>query len=530
MSKPLFQSTISRRDFLRIAGGAAAGAAAFASGLPAFAQAEVNTEMTGQIVLSLLGSGPSDTTPLTDLAAAYNALRPNVEIVWEYPGSSAGDYPTWLGTQVSSENIRPDVVSGNYFPNFAGYLNFDQYRYLTNPHTGRNWDEDLDWNFFVARNEKLERYMLPTRAVHINWFYNVDMFEQAGVTPPTNWDEFAEVCAKLAETFPDVAPVVANYIWQVPQWFAEVAFDQYHIDWVEKVRAQPGDWNYNPDIDGTFTYDPTDPDIHNKYTLSNQRMWKGFRDGELRFDTPEVAEIIANTGKIFPKYAVSDFFTIADPYPRFIAGQAAIMYNGTWALSTLKNDSEAMTAERLEELGLTGTEIQQFKWATFEQPSMEGPLVKTTAKTVESATGEYISIIVKDQAQTDLTLDFIQWWISKAGYQTWVDGLFATGQTFSGPLKVNDVSDPPEVAELWKDIQWKGNAEASYNGFITGMVGGDYLTSARNIWKAGLEGSTTPEEAAAALQKYLMDNFDAMLEVAGLTQEDLDNPARQPGT
>jgi hypothetical protein len=206
------------------------------------------------------------------------------------------------------------------------------------------------------------------------------------------------------------------------------------------------------------------------------------------------------------------------------------MYNGTWALSSLRNDSEAMSPERLEELGLTAEDIQPFGWATFEQPNMEGPLVKTTAKTVESATGEYISIIVKDQAQTDLTLDFIQWWISKAGYQTWVDSRFAAGATFSGPLKVYDVQDPPEIQELWKDVKFLGNAEASYNGYMTGMVDGDSMTSVRNIWKDGLEGTISPEDTAAALQKYVDDNFATMLEVVGFTNEDLDNPARQPGT
>jgi hypothetical protein len=125
-------------------------------GLPAFAQDVVREDLQGQIVLSLLGNNPDQ--PVIDaMNAAYKSIRPNVEIIWEYPGTSADGYPTWLGTQVAAENIRPDVVSGNYFPNFEGYLNFDQYRYLTNPHTGRTWDEDLDWNFFVERSGIGER-------------------------------------------------------------------------------------------------------------------------------------------------------------------------------------------------------------------------------------------------------------------------------------------------------------------------------------------------------------------------------------
>ena len=426
------------------------------------------------------------------------------------------------------------MVAGNYFANFDGYLNFEQYRYLTNPHTGRMWGEDLDWDFFVSKKSDGTRFMLPTRAVHINFFYNQDMFTQAGVEPPTTWDEFEAVCAALQAALPNVAPVVANYIWQVPQWFAETAFDQYHINWVEAVRAQPGDWNYNPDLDGAFVFDPTDPDIHNKYSFSPQRFLRGLRDGELRFDTPEVAEIILQTGRIFPKYATSDFFVIADPYPRFIAQQAAIMYNGTWALSTLANDTASLSEERLatlrEQLGTEDINIETFNWGTFEMPQMEGPLVQSPTRTVESATGEYISIIEKDQAQTDLSLDFVQWWLSYAGYQTWVDARFAEGVSFSGPLKVYDVVEPEEIQNLWRDVKFMGNAEINYNGFITSMTGGDLQTTARNIWKDGLEGTIAPEEAAAALQALMVDNFDTILQNSGLTNADLDNPARQPGT
>lgn len=524
---------LSRRDFLKIAGSMAGAGALASMGLPAFAQDAVREDLQGQIVISLLGNGP-DQAVLDALTAAYKEIRPNVELIWEYPGVSADGYPTWLGTQVASEPVRPDVVSGNYFPNFEGYLNLEQYRYLDNPHTQRMWDQDLDWNFFVAKDGDGERYMLPTRAVHINFFYNKSMFDQAGVTPPTTWDEFEAVCAALKEALPDVAPVVANYIWQVPQWWAETAFDQYHINWVETVRAQEGDWNYNPDVDGTFTYDPNDPDIHNKYTFNAQRFYQGLRDGTLRFDTPEVAEAIRQTGRIWPKYGTSDFFVIADPYPRFIAGQAAICYNGTWALSLLKNDLEALTDERIaqlkEALGTDTLEIEQFEWGTFEMPQLTGPLVKSNTRTVESATGEYISIIEKDAAQTELTVDFIQWWISKAGYPTWVNGLYEAGNTFSGPLKVYDVEEPPAVAELWKDVKFLGNAEVNYNGFWTSMSGGDLQTSARDIFKQGIEGTITPEDAAAGLQKLMEDNWDTIMENAGFTNEDLDNPARQPGT
>ena len=520
---------LSRRDFLKATGTGAAGLASL--GVPALrvlAQAEVDESKSGTIVISIIQD--RDESVVQALADAYKEIRPNVEILWENSGAGAGEYPAWLGTQVAAADIRPDIVSGNYFNSFTGYFDFNTVRYLPNPHTGNLWDQDLDWNFFVSQNAQGQRYMLPTRAVHIMWFYNKAMFEQAGVEPPTTWDEFAEVCQALAEALPDVAPVVANYQWQVPQWLAETTFDQYHIDWIETVRSQPGDWNYNPAVDDNFVFDPSNPDIHNTYTYNPARFLAALRDGTLRFDTPQIEEINRNVAKIFPQYAVDDFFVISDPYPRFIAGQAAIMFNGTWAVGSLERDNAAMTPERLEELGLEGTEFEPVDWGTFEMPPMEGPLVISPTRSVESATGEYISIIEKNQEQTELALDFVQFWLSNVGYQPYVEAMFEAGDNFSGPLKVLNVDEPPEIAALWEGVRFLGNAEINYNGFYTGMGGGDLLTEARNIWKDGLEGTIEHSEVGPALQKLMEDNFDTILERASLTHEDLDNPARQPGT
>ena len=134
------------------------------------------------------------------------------------------------------------------------------------------------------------------------------MFAQAKVEPPTNWSEFVHVCAQLQKV--GLTPVVSNYDYMVPQWFAEIYFDQYHINWVNTVRAQPNDWDYEPALDGKFKFNPNDPNIHNQYTYNVQRFLKGIRDGVLRFDTPQMEQIVANMAAIFPKYATKDFFVV----------------------------------------------------------------------------------------------------------------------------------------------------------------------------------------------------------------------------
>ena len=116
-----------------------------------------------------------------------------------------------------------------------------------------------------------------------------------------------------------------------------------------------------------------------------------------------MAEMIKNLAEIFPKYATNDMFVLDDAYPPFLQQQVAIMSAHTGSIPTLNNDMKAMTPDRLKELKLDEkSAIRSFEWGFFENPHMEGPLVKTTAKAVESAVGEYVSIVDKDQRQTEL--------------------------------------------------------------------------------------------------------------------------------
>ncbi|HEV8633891.1 MAG TPA: hypothetical protein VG370_06580 [Chloroflexota bacterium] len=488
------------------------------------------TKFQGQIVISIIQQVPEEAqAALTD---AYKKVRPDVSLVWELPGGGAGQYPTWLGTQLAAGNIRPDIVSGNYVSSYAKYYNFEQVRKTINPHTNNPWDKDLDWDFFRARNAKGERNMLPSRAVHTMWFYNKEMLAKANVKPPQTWAEFADVCQKLK--LAGFTPVAANYTFQVPQWLAEIYFDQYHVDWIQAVRAQKGDWSYDPGLDDKFNYDPKDPFIHTRYTYNPQRYWKGIRDGLLKYDTPQMAEIIKNMAEIFPKHATSDLFVMQDSYPPFLQQQCAIMCNGSWSLPTLANDMKAMTPDRLKELKLDEkTSIRPFEWGFFENPSMEGPLVKTTAKSVESATGEYISIVDKSQGQTELVLDLVMYWLSKAGYQPFLEGYIKSGSRFrpSGPLMVKGVEDPPEIQKMFGDIKFVGNAEINYNNFLGwGGGGSPHMRTSFNIYKDALEGKMPPAEFGRQIQSLITTNFDDLLKRAQLTKEDVDNPAKQPGT
>lgn len=459
------------------------------------------------------------------LEDAYHKLQPDVQIVWETQDLGPDEYEAWLGTQLAAGEIRADLVSGNYAPTFDGFVNLDQYRTAVNQYTGNPWDEDLNFDFSVFRNQSGERTRLATQKALINWYYNADMFADVGVEPPTTWDEFAAVCEQLQAS--GVTPLSTAWSWQFATWMCQIYFDTYHVDWVEHVRAQPGDYLYDPEKDEEF--DPNNPDLHDSYVYNLTRFLAGLRDGELRYDTDEMVELVTQLKRIYPQYAPDDFFILQDPHAPFVRRNVAMMINGQWAINTLHNDMAEMSDERLEELGLERGDFEPFEWRLFDHPPMTTPLVKSEwTRSVESGTGEYVSVIDKGGDQTRMALDFAMFWLSAAGYQPYIDAIEASGALIAGSIEISNIELPPASAEILGTVQPRGNAAKNYNGYWVIGGGGDFETDKRNMLQAVLEDDMTPEEYATQLQQYHQDNIDGLLESHNRTHDDLDNPERQP--
>jgi ABC-type glycerol-3-phosphate transport system substrate-binding protein len=482
-------------------------------------------KLTGKVVIATNGNPPSPAQKA--LAAAYQKEQPGVSLVWQTKDwGGPGAYQSYLGTQLAAGDIKLDIVSGNYVPTFGKYVNFDEDRATVNPYTKNAWSEDLDFDFYRQVNAAGQQIMLATQSVHIFWFYNEDLMARANVKAPTNWTEFVEVCSKLKNA--GITPVAANFGYEMPQWMAEIYFDQYHADWVKTVQAQKGDWNYNPGVDGKFTFKPNDPNLHSSYTYSVQRFYKGMKDGKLRFDTDRVADLVTNFAKIFPTYATGDFFVLEDNYAPFLQQQAAMMINGSWSLPSLNQDLASLTPARLKELKIKAGSIKPFKWGTFENPPMQGNLIQSKVRSVESAAGEYISIVNKDAKTTALVKDFTMFWLSKAGYQPYMDAYVKAGNWApAGPVQIKGL-DLPKANAVFDDMKFLGNAECNYNGFWTGGATPAQTTDLHNMLKNVLQGKVTPKKYASDLQAYTMDNLDASLKAASLSKSDIENPARRP--
>lgn len=522
---------LSRRQFLTVASGAGASVALAAcggtqggfSGKPATARKPEH--LNGQLVISA-----TSTTFLGNssqaLADAYQKVQPDVKLVWNLQDLDTSSYTTWLGTQLEAGDIVPDIATGVYQKDFAGWLDFEKYRYTENPYTRRSWNQDLQWDQAQAYNVKGVLLGVPTGTYSVQWYYNKNLFDKAKVDPPTNWDQFAEVSAKLKAK--GITPIVANYIYQVPQWLVEIYSDQYMVDWVETVRAQKGDWDYDPLRDGKFKYDPSDKDIHLKYTFNAQRYYHGIKTGKLRFDTPQVAAFAKGMSQIFPQYATEDFFVIDDPYPVFLQQEAAMMVNSTDYSLQLRKDMANLTPQRLAQLGIKNSSVSAFDWDSFLMPSMQGPLVLCPAKSIEGS-GASPSIINKNQTQANLALDFMKFFNSWVGYKPYLAAeLKSPSFSPDGPLDINGVQYPPAVQKALGNIVFKGQAEINYNILFLAWTGGSIATTAVNLLASALKKQITPEQFGKKVQQLVEDNFDTIIKQSGFTQADIDNPAERP--
>ena len=271
------------------------------------------------------------------------------------------------------------------------------------------------------------------------------------------------------------------------QWITQAYWQQYNQPAKEIAKSKPGDYNYDPDVE---------------YTWNVARFYRGIRDGEIRFDTPEMVEFITNMKKIFPQYATEDLYVLPDPYPLFLQQKAAMTVQTSGAIGRTKRDMGILDdTTRLEELKIDiNAKLKPFQWGVFPHPPMTGGLVNAPNRVFSSITGEYISAIEKNQRQTDMVVDFIRFWVSAPGYQAWVEGYLGgdRGWTPGGPLLVSGVNIPREYQELLDSIgldKKEGNPMTTPDRLLTSVVGGaaGMDKAAFELYRQALHDEITPQ-------------------------------------
>lgn len=243
---------------------------------------------------------------IKDLNDAFTKKYPNVEIVVDTVAPN--DYPTLQNTRISAgdvdlltslsafDTLPQDFTKGCDKPAWQTFVESGAYLDITDQPFLKNWDPNMLKN---ASSYNGKVFGIDMGAVGYNGlFYNKKLFDENGLKEPGTWDEFVKIC----ETFKakNIAPITLGMK------------DGWPLDAIG--------------VSGLVGANEED------LTAFAKGLWTGTRKL-----TDEQTMKIWNRADQFVSYLEKNVqsVTYGDAPGRFVAGKAAMLYDGTWNNGTI---------------------------------------------------------------------------------------------------------------------------------------------------------------------------------------------------
>ncbi len=484
-------------------------------------------------------AGPGAKEAWDAVAAGYMAIHPKVKVVVDLKPTEG--YAEWIQAMYGNAAPSADVVNINLAgPAATGKsINFMEYADMTSPYSNGPWTEQFNYEMQTKDLARNDWTALSLESVQVLWCYNKDIFEKAGVQPPKTWNDFVTVCEKLDAA--GVQPLAVsgdfNSFWAMQMgWLAQIYADQTTRSMVDVYRAQKGDYNYDPDMDGAFKLNVADPFNDDPWKVNQNpvRAFKAIKDGVYQPDSVGMKTVWSNFARLFPKYAGGKaFFGTKDAMPLFYQGKAAIFLDGAWRLAQFKRDMDLVNSGKDVMASDTTTKIEgikQFRLGTFNMPSMDGPGIEAPSRTIEVAVG-FLGAVMKDKAHDDLVMDFLMYYSSAAGFGEYMAGGLKAGWTPAGPSLVKGIELPAEYADLFKELQFIGNSQKGYGQMMSRGAPGDVQQSLRDWYgysQEFLNAKITVDQWATKHKANITKYFTDALKASKINPGDLDNPQNAP--
>jgi multiple sugar transport system substrate-binding protein len=241
---------ITRRSFGR---SVIAAATLLAPGLSSQARAQA----AGQLVINTDRSGAGQKAAMTKIAADFEAKNPGTKVTINF--SDVESYKT---------SIRNFLVTTP--PDLAFWFTGARMRAFTK----RNLFEDMTSfyaetklsgpmaPFLPAVSDGGKQFMMPTNFTTWGFFYNKDVFEKAGITPPRSWDELMAAAAKLKAAGITPFTIGTRDLWANDLWF----------DYLD-LRLNGLEFHMGL-MDGKESY--TDPRVKTVFSTWGEAIQKGY--------------------------------------------------------------------------------------------------------------------------------------------------------------------------------------------------------------------------------------------------------------
>lgn len=417
-------------------GGSSSGGSTGAGAVP------TDTPITLQVMSATVVADPEMTVEKR-IAADFTKAHPNITI--EFTGVNYNDYATKLTTVATSHNM-PDVFTDG--PELSSKIESFGISADQTPLLGSDFIKGFDQNDLKDSYVDKKLAYVPYYTIPMSLIYRTDLFEAAGLKPPTTWDEFVTAAQKLT--------VDAKGTGQISQWgFAMVgtADGSGGARFVPVMRTF-GAQELAQKSDGTWA-----SGINSPGGIAALQLW-----GDL-----------VNKYKVVPPGALTTKYPAA--VNEMASGQAAMMISGT-------NGLGAILAQAPDLKG---------KLATAVLPSVPGG----SPVTVLGQQGWAISNTSKNQAAA---AEYVKFFLSKENQIAWTQ---ATGRL---PVRTDALSSP----EL--SIPQYAGAAASTKYVISLPQVSYYPTvqlAAAKAFQAVISGTSAAEAAKNAedqINKQVADN------------------------
>lgn len=425
-----------------------------------------DTAKEGKIVVAVPFGGQAAAI-WEKIADEYTAINPDVTV--EIQDKEASSYFDWLGNELAGGTLSADIVQNNQANQYFSenkFVDFNQYLTKANPYAdGKQWSSILNPGAYQATGQGGEIYNISVDETQILWVYNKRIFKEAGVEPPATWDELVSICETI-KTTTGIDPVGisgnTDSFWNLQfSWLLRSYADQYWRDCEPLIVSQPGDYNYDEEINGD--YELSLEGASQNYVINDVRFLKGIRDKTFGPDSDKFRALYTNLNKLLPKYATDDFFgaSMGDCENKFFRGRVAMTLTTSSYVANYAYlaEKEAENNNILDEIGY------------FYTPPMSGPEVVVEDVPVSSSATGWFGVVNKDQKQNDLSMDFMMFVFSPETQQKKADWYEEADMTPAGVgCLVENVRLPEKWETLFKDMQ-RGTftPESKFTRFLTGL-------------------------------------------------------------
>ncbi len=427
-------SALSRRRLLQRGMIASVGIAA---GLPLAQAPRAAAQDAGPVELTIWLEGePGTVNAVTEIIDRYQEENPDVTVNTTFVGSSLFN-PTLVPALNAGEG--PDIWMGGTGPGQpAAIIEAGHALDLTPYFCELGWNEIIPEGIVNYTSSDGKLWAVGDSVETTLFFYNKDIFAEAGIEVPTTWAEFMDNCTKLQE---------AGYEMPIGLGGA----DKYPISWWQSML-----WGRYAGAEA----------------VDNVMFGEGRWDEEPFVQASAKLKEVADHGCFGPN-ALAELQD--DVEARFWRGDIPMIYTGPWVI----------------EAGLQalGDDISKFSVFTPPSPVDGEPVISTE----DIGTGWYINA---QTAHPDAAADFLNFMLFTPESRT---RLLEAGSVPVGELDLEGVDLPVIVQEVFAEAN-AHRENGTIHAFLDTVTPASMTDVTYDGLQALLAGQMTPEDFTAAVQ------------------------------